>query len=110
MSTVFKVCLHPRAIHNRCQKMEANNKTETVATGRDFRIDSRIVKTKKALKPSNLYATFEDKKRKKGSSLHEYGQYIYRGPMIAWALFLVIKLMVLYLIKGLGLVRKKRPD
>ena len=90
--------------------MEEQNRTGTVEIGGDSRIDYRIVNTKKALKPSNLYATFADKKSKQRSSLHEYGQYIYRGPIIAWALFLVIKLMVLYLLKGLGRVRKRRPD
>ena len=90
--------------------MEEYDKTGTVETGRDSRIDSRIQKTKKALMPSNLHATFEDKKRKKSSSLHEYGHYYYRGPMMAWAIFLVIKLMVLYLLKGLELARKRKPD
>ena len=88
--------------------MEEQSKTGAVETGRDSGIDYQIVKTKIALKPTNLYATFEDKKSKKSTSLHEYGQYVYRGPMIAWALFLVFKLTVLYLLKGLNLVRKKR--
>jgi hypothetical protein len=88
--------------------MEKEKKTRKAAA---YGVEYQIARTKTSLTPSNLYETVMGKKKRRSFSLHEYGQNLHRGPIIAWSIVLLIKLTALYVYKALRWpLRQRKRD
>ena len=93
------------------EKMDKKKEHRTERVEGESRIDYRIRRTKMALNLSNLTAMSPNKEATRSYFSLEFGASARGGQIIALYLYLVIKLMTLYLVKRLRwLIRWGKHD